>query len=165
MSTVFNAQRIAILVDTSNMYRASKNKFQARLDYKQLLRFVTKGRALIRAIAFVEKSEDIDLNPFIDALKSSGFETRVRTARRHADGKVIYGSWDVGMALHAVQLIPKVDCIAIVSGNGKIVDILDFLSQQGVRSEIYGIDGYVASDLMYQADESFMLSDDCILRS
>ena len=165
MSTVFQAQRLAILVDTSNMYHASKHKFKARLDYKQLLQFVKKDRALIRAIAFVEKTEDTDLNPFIDALKSSGFETRVRTARRHADGKVIYGSWDVGMALHVVQLIPKVDCIAIVSGNGKLVDILDFLSQHGVRSEVYGVEGYVASDLIYQADESFMLNEDCILRS
>ena len=164
MSTECNAQRVAILVDTSNIYRATKLKYQARIDYKQLRMEIAKKRPLVRAIAFVEHNEDMDVTPFLDALQLSGFETRIRYTNKTNEGKTSYGTWNVGIALHAVQLMSKVDCIAIVSGNGYLVDLLDFLSQHGVRSEVYGIENFMHRDLVTQADESFTLSTHCILK-
>ena len=152
MEFYFEGQRIAILVDTANMYHSAKSRYQGRLDYKRLMDMIVRERKLVRAIAFVEKSEDVEITPFIDALRAVGFETRVKTMRRLADNRVRGGDWDVGIALHAAQLAQKVDCIALVSGDGTFVDLIDYLNNNGLRTEVYAFEGCVSSELTFQAD-------------
>lgn len=148
----FEGQRVAILVDTANMYHSAKSRFQGRLDYKRLMELIVRERKLVRAIAFVERSEDVEVTPFVDALRTVGFETRVKVIRRHPDNRVRGGDWDVGIALHAAQLASKVDCIALVTGDGAFTDLVDFLSHNGLRTEIYAFEGCVSSDLIHRAD-------------
>ena len=67
MSDIKIDQRIAILVDTANMYHSAKSRFKSRVDYKRLLEMICRGRKVVRAIAFVMKSEDVEIKPFTDA--------------------------------------------------------------------------------------------------
>jgi uncharacterized LabA/DUF88 family protein len=152
MEAYFEGQRIAILVDTANMYHSAKSRYQGRLDYKRLMDLVVRERKLVRATAFVERSEDIEITPFIDALRGVGFETRVKTMRRLTDNRVRGGDWDVGIALHAAQLAEKVDCIALVSGDGAFVDLVEYLNHHGIRTEVYAFEGCVSSELTFQAN-------------
>ena len=152
MEVYFEGQRIAILVDTANMYLSAKSRYQGRLDYKRLMDMIVRERKLVRAIAFVEKSEEVEITPFIDALRAVGFETRVKTMRRLPDNRVRGGDWDVGIALHAAQLAQKVDCIALVSGDGAFIDLIDYLNHNGLRTEVYAFEGCVSSELSFQAD-------------
>ena len=152
METYFEGQRIAIIVDTANMYHSAKSRYQGRLDYKRLMDLVVRERKLVRATAFVERSEDVEITPFIDALRAVGFETRVKTIRRVTEYKVRGGDWDVGMALHAAQIAQKVDCIALVSGDGAFVDLIEYLNFHGLRTEVYAFEGCVSSELTFQAD-------------
>jgi uncharacterized LabA/DUF88 family protein len=152
MSILFEGQRVAILVDTANMYHSAKSRFQSRVDYKRLIDLIVRERRLVRAIAFIERNEDVEITPFVDALRGVGFETRVKTIRRHADFRPRGGDWDIGIALQATQLIPKVDCIALVSGDGAFVDLIEFINLHGVRTEVYAFEGCVSSDLTYHAD-------------
>ena len=152
MDAYFEGQRIAILVDTANMYHSAKSRFQSRVDYKRLMDLIVRERKLVRAIAFVERSEEVEITPFIDALRVVGFETRVKTLRRISETKVRRGDWDVGLALHAAQLASKVDCIALVSGDGAFTDLIDYLNHQGIRTEVYAFEGCVSNELTFQAD-------------
>ena len=152
MEVYFEGQRIAILVDTANMYHSAKSRYQGRLDYKRLMDLVVRERKLVRATAFVERSEDVEITPFIDALRGVGFETRVKTMRRLTDNRVRGGDWDVGIALHAAQLAEKVDCIALVSGDGAFVDLVEYLNHHGIRTEVYAFEGCVSSELTFQAN-------------
>lgn len=152
MEAYFEGQRIAILVDTANMYHSAKSRYQGRLDYKRLMDLVVRERKLVRATAFVERSEDIEITPFIDALRGVGFETKVKTMRRLTDNRVRGGDWDVGIALHAAQLAEKVDCIALVSGDGAFVDLVEYLNHHGIRTEVYAFEGCVSSELTFQAN-------------
>jgi uncharacterized LabA/DUF88 family protein len=151
MEVYFEGQRIAILVDTANMYHSAKSRYQGRLDYKRLMDLVVRERKLVRATAFVERSEDVEITPFIDALRGVGFETRVKTIRRLTDNRVRGGDWDVGIALHAAQLAEKVDCIALVSGDGAFIDLVEYLNHHGIRTEVYAFEGCVSSELTFQA--------------
>ena len=152
MSAFFEGQRVAILVDTANMYHSAKSRYKGRVDYKRLIDLIVKERQLVRAIAFIERNEDTEITPFVDALRAVGFETRVKTIRRHQDNRIRGGDWDVGMALCAAQLVDKVDCIALVSGDGAFVDLFDFLTHQGVRTEVYAFEGCVSLELTTLAD-------------
>lgn len=156
-------QRIAILVDTANLYHSAKTLFQgARIDYRRLLELITSGRKLVRAIAFIVRGEEIDVTPFIDALRAVGFETRVKVLRRRADGSS-RGSWDVGMALTAAELAGRVDAIALASGDGDLIDLVDYLTFRGVRTEVVAFPGTVASDLVDAADAFFALDERALL--
>ncbi len=152
MDAYFEGQRIAILVDTANMYHSAKSRYQGRVDYKRLMDLIVRERKLVRATAFVERSEDVEITPFIDALRSVGFETRVKTMRRLADNRVRGGDWDVGIALHAAQLAQKVDCIALVSGDGAFIDLVEYLNHNGLRTEVYAFEGCVSTELTFMAD-------------
>ena len=163
MDAYFKGQRIALLVDTANMYHSAKSRYQGRVDYKRLMEMIVRERQLVRAIAFVEHSEDVEVTPFIDALRGVGFETRVKTIRRHLDQRPRGGDWDVGIALHATQLIPRVDCIALVTGDGAFVDLVDFVSNSGVRTEVYAFEGCVSSELLNQADYWCPIDEDWLM--
>ena len=152
MEAYFEGQRIAILVDTANMYHSAKSRYQGRVDYKRLMSLIVRERKLIRATAFVERSEDAEITPFTDALRAVGFETRIKTRRRLADQRIRGGDWDVGIALHAAQLAQKVDCIALVTGDCAFVDLIDYLNHNGLRTEVYAFEGCVSTDLCQLAD-------------
>ena len=163
METNFEGQRIAILVDTANVYHSAKTRYQGRVDYKRLMDLIVRGRKLVRAIAFVERSEDAEITPFIDALRAVGFETRIKTLRRSSEYKSKGSDWEVGIALHATQLAQKVDCIALVSGSGAFVDLMDYLSYNGLRTEVYAFEGCVSHELTYQTDYWCPIDEDWLM--
>ena len=163
MKHEFTGQRIAVLVDTANMYHSAKSRFQRRVDYRQLLKLIVNERQLVRAVAFVERNEDSEITPFVDALKGVGFETRVKTIRRHPDQRPHRGDWDVGITLHAVELAKHVDAIALVTGNGVFIDLIDYLYHHGVRSEIYAFEGCVSGELIQSADRWYPIGEDWLM--
>ena len=159
MSAFYEGQRLAILVDTANMYHSAKSKFQSRLDYSRLLNVVVRERLLVRAIAFVEYNEDSNITPFVDALRSVGFDTKVKMVRRNDDHKIRGGDWDVGIALHAARLAQKVDCIALVSGDGAFVELIQYLNHEGLRTEVYAFDGYLSHELKQRSDDWYLIDE------
>ncbi len=162
MTHPFREQRLAVLVDTANLYHSAKSQFDGgRIDYRQLLDRVTDSRKLVRAIAYVMRGEDIDITPFVAALQAVGFETRVKVLRRRGDGGS-RGNWDISLALTAAELAPRVDAIAVASGDGDLVDLVSYLVARGVRTEIAAFPGTVSSALRDVAD-AFIPLDEGVL--
>lgn len=146
----FVAQRVAVLVDTAYVYRAARRLFRGRIDYRKLLDGIVRERAVVRAIAFVERQGDADVEAFVEALAGVGFEVRVRPGQKAVEG--LRGAWDVGLALTAVALAGRVDVVAVVAGSGDLVDLFDHLEVSGVRAELYAFGEAVDEDLALQAD-------------
>lgn len=164
MSTTLPHQRLAILVDTANMYHSAKSLYRGRLDYRRLMEFIAQERHLVRAIAYVVRSEDVDITPFLDALEAVGFETRVKMLKRRNDGSP-RGDWDVGIALDALELSERVDVISLVSGDGDFVELVEHLRPRGVRVEVFAFDDSVSADLRTKAHAYFPLDRSLILES
>jgi uncharacterized LabA/DUF88 family protein len=162
MSPPFPGQRIAVLVDTANMYHSAKSLFGGRLDYRRLLELIGRDRQVIRAIAFVVRTDDVDITPFLDALEAVGFETRVKTLKRRLDGSP-RGDWDVGISLAAASLADRVDVVSLVSGDGDFVELVDYLGGRGVRVEVFAFDDSVSAELRARAHAYHGLQRDLIL--
>lgn len=70
-------QRVGVLVDVSNMYHSAKNLYNRRVNFQQILTQAVASRKLIRATAYVVKSDNEDENVF-EALSQQGFEVKMK---------------------------------------------------------------------------------------
>lgn len=142
----FGAQRVAVLVDTGNLYQAARALHGGKPDYGRLLDVVADGRCLVRAIAYVVRGEHVDMSGFLAALDAQGYELRVRTVRRDADGSS-RGDSRVVLALDAAALAAHVDVIALVSGDADFAALAGPVAAAGARLEIHAFEGSVADEL------------------
>ncbi|HAM88745.1 MAG: hypothetical protein US83_C0003G0017 [Candidatus Falkowbacteria bacterium GW2011_GWC2_38_22] len=152
-------QRIGVLVDVSNMYHSAKNLYHKRVNYKEVLKDVVAGRKLIRAIAYVIKTESEEEMPFFEALSQQGFEVRMKDLQIFAGGAK-KADWDVGIAMDAIKLARNLDVIVLVSGDGDYLPLMNYLqSTTGCLVEIAGFRQTTSSKLIEEADDFINLSE------
>ncbi|MDP3974961.1 MAG: NYN domain-containing protein [Candidatus Jorgensenbacteria bacterium] len=127
MAIPYSDQRVAIFVDVQNVYHSAKNLHHARVNFKELLRAAVGNRPLLRAVAYVVKSDTaLGEESFFEALKKTGFELRLKDLQIYPDGSK-KADWDVGMAVDAVRLASSVDAIILVTGDGDFVPLVEYL--------------------------------------
>jgi len=148
---VLEYQRVAILIDVQNMFYSALNIYKKKLNFEALVENVTLGRQLIRAIAYIVRSPEVDQSKFVDFLKSIGVEVKSKDLRVRPDGTA-KGDWDMGLAIDAINLSQKVDVIALVSGDGDFTVLLEKLKALGVRVEVYSFPSSTAEELREAAD-------------
>ena len=100
-------QRVAVFIDTQNLYHSAKNLYNTKVNFGAIMDTVVGKRKLIRALAYVITTEAGDETQFFEALTKLGIETKTK------DLQVFYGGakkadWDVGLAVDAIRLAPKV---------------------------------------------------------
>jgi uncharacterized LabA/DUF88 family protein len=119
-------QRVAIFIDTQNMYHSARNLYKARVNFAQVLKDAIAGRKLVRAIAYVITSEAGDEKKFFEALTDMGIETKTKDLQVFAGGAK-KGDWDVGLAVDAIKMAPRLDAIIIASGDGDFIPLVQYL--------------------------------------
>jgi uncharacterized LabA/DUF88 family protein len=152
-------QRVAIFIDTANMYHSAKNIYHARLNFKNLLADAVGDRQLIRAIAYVITTKTGDEKPFLDALTTIGIEMKSKELQEFAGGSK-KGDWDVGLTVDAIRIGMGVDVIVIVSGDGDYLSLVEYLQNQGKQVEVMAFNESASAKLIEKADGFVDLSGD-----
>ena len=148
-------QRVAIFIDTQNLYHSAKNLYNAKVNFAAIMETATGKRKLIRALAYVITTEAGDETNFFEALTKLGIETKTK------DLQIFYGGakkadWDVGLAVDAIRLAPKVDTIVLATGDGDFVPLVNFLKEHfGVQVEVISF-GRSSSTKLREACEDFI---------
>src|SRR3990167_10170163 len=119
-------QRVGVLIDVQNLYHSAKHLHSSRVNFQEVLKTAVQGRKLIRAFAYVVRTETEEEKSFFDALTRMGIEMRVKDLQIFPGG-VKKGDWDVGLAVDAVRLSDLLDAIVIVSGDGDYVPLVEYL--------------------------------------
>lgn len=120
-------QRVGIFVDVQNLYHSAKNLYRGRVNYPELMRNLVAGRRLIRAMAYVVKSDTaVGEASFFDALVKSGLELRSKELQIYADGTK-KADWDIGMAVDALRMSSFLDVIILVTGDGDFIPLVEHL--------------------------------------
>ncbi len=120
-------QRVGIFIDVQNLYHSAKNLYHGRVNYRELVKYLVAGRQLIRAVAYVVKSETAAGEAaFFEALEKSGLELRVKDLQVYLDG-LKKADWDVGMAVDAIRMSSFLDVIILVTGDGDFIPLVDYL--------------------------------------
>lgn len=147
-------QRVAVFIDVQNMYHSARNLFNARVNFKEVVKAAVAGRKLIRSFAYVVKTKTGEEKPFFEALIKEGIETRVKDLQEFYGGAK-KADWDVGMAIDAVRTADIVDTIVIVSGDGDFLPLVDYLKGRGRRVEVAAF-GRTTSQKIKEAADDFM---------
>lgn len=123
----FKDQRIGIFIDIQNLYHSAKNLYQARVNYKELLKEVAQGRPIIRAVGYVVKSEAVEGEAsFFEALTKIGIELRMKDLQVFPGG-MKKADWDVGMAVDAIRMAEFLDAVVLATGDGDFVPLVEYL--------------------------------------
>ena len=120
------AQRVGVFIDTQNLYHSAKHLYKSRVNFAKVLEEAVGGRTLVRAVAYVISTENGEESAFFDALQKIGIETKVK------DLQIFYGGakkadWDVGLAIDAVTMAPKLDAVVLATGDGDFVPLVEYL--------------------------------------
>lgn len=148
-------QRVAVFIDTQNLYHSARNLYNAKVNFGAIMDAVVGKRTLIRALAYVITTEAGDETQFFEALTKLGIETKTK------DLQIFYGGakkadWDVGLAVDAIRLAPKVDTIVLATGDGDFVPLVNFLKEHfGVQVEVISF-GKSSSSKLREACEDFI---------
>ena len=128
-------QRVGVFIDTQNMYYSARNLFKRKVNFKNIVDDAVAGRKLIRAMAYVVGTEGKEEQPFFEALRSSGIETREKPLQEFASGHK-KADWDVGLAIDAVQMLETLDVVVIVSGDGDFQPLVNYILARGRMVEL-----------------------------
>jgi len=128
-------QRVAVFIDTQNMYHSAKHVFNAKVSFSALVEAVVGSRMMSRAIAYVAKSKGGDESAFFEALLANGIELKIKDVQEFASGAK-KADWDVGMAVDAISISSKVDVVILATGDGDFVPLVEYLKAHGVICEV-----------------------------
>ncbi len=155
-------QRIAVVVDVQNLFYSAKHLHRAKVNFAKLLEKIVNGRQLIRAIAYVVQTKEIDQSGFLEMLERNGYEVRSKDLKVRADGSS-KGDWDMGIAVDAISLADRLDVIVLVSGDGDYVDLVNMLKSRGVRVEVNSFQKSTAEELIKAATEYYPIEKNLLL--
>ncbi len=148
-------QRVAVFIDTQNLYHSAKNLYSAKVNFANLLEEAVGGRQLIRAKAYVVNTESGEESPFFEALEKLGIEIKTK------DIQVFHGGakkadWDVGLAIDAITVAPKLDTVVLISGDGDFVPMVEYLQvHSGCQVEVMSF-GRSSSHLLREIADEFI---------
>lgn len=150
-------QRVGIFIDTQNLYHSAKNLYHGRVNFGQVIEDCLEGRKLIRAFAYVITTDSGDEKAFFEALTKMGIETRTKNLQIFQGGSK-KADWDVGMAIDAITIAPKLDSVVIVSGDGDFAPLVEYLKiHSGCQVEVVSFGKSTSSKLIEVADDFFDL--------
>jgi len=151
-------QRVGIFIDAQNLYHSAKNLYNARVDFSNVMEDVVAGRQLIRALAYVITTESGEEQGFFEALEELGIETKAK------DLQIFFGGakkadWDVGIAVDAIRMAPRLDAVILVSGDGDFVPLVEYLKTI-TQVEVMSFGKSTSSKLIESADDFIDMDED-----
>ena len=152
-------QRVAIFIDTQNMYHSAKHIFSGRVNFPAVVAAAVGDRRVTRAIAYVAKSKTGEEQAFFEALTQNGIELKMKDVQEFASGQK-KADWDVGMTIDAVSIAPKVDVVILVTGDGDFVPLIEHLQSRGVLCEVVAFESSTNARLKEIASSFLDLASD-----
>ena len=151
-------QRVGVFIDAQNLYHSARNLYKARVNFGAVVKDAVDGRRLVRAVAYVIRTESGEEKNFFEALVKLGIETKVKDLQIFAGG-VKKADWDVGLAVDAVRMAPRLDSVIIVSGDGDFIPLVEYLQTLGCQVEVVSFGRSTSQRLREAVDGFYDLSE------
>jgi uncharacterized LabA/DUF88 family protein len=152
-------QRVGMFIDAQNLYHSAKNLYHGKVNFGNVVKDAIAGRSVIRVVAYVITTESGEEKTFFEALEKLGIETKTK------DLQIFWGGakkadWDVGLAVDAIRLAPKLDTVILATGDGDFCPLVEYLKHnEGCQVEVVSFGKSTSSKLKEVADDFFDLSE------
>lgn len=145
--------KVAIFVDVQNVYYTARQTFGKNFDYNKFWLKATRGREVVKAVAYAIDRGDQKQHEFQNILRAIGFEVKLKPFIQRSDGSA-KGDWDVGITIDVMENTDSADVIILVSGDGDF-DLLanKIREEKSKRVEVYGVAQLTAKSLIHEASE------------
>ncbi len=144
------------------MFYSAKYQHNAKLNFSRLKEIIVGGRQLVRGICYIVQTPEIDQSNFMKTLDILGYEVKSKDLKLRQDGSA-KGDWDMGIAIDAMSIAPRVDVIALVTGDGDFSELVYHLRSQGARIEVYSFAQSTAEELKRAATAFFPLNESVLM--
>lgn len=152
-------QRVGVFIDAQNLYHSAKNLYKRKVNFGQIVKDAVAGRRLVRAMAYVITSEAGDEKGFFEALTKMGIETKTKDLQVFSSGAK-KADWDVGLAVDAITMAPKLDVVILVAGDGDFIPLVEYLQKNsGIQVEVVSFGKSSSMKLKDVADDFMDLSE------
>ena len=132
--------------------------YHSKVNFGAIVKDAVGERSLIRAIAYVITTEAGDEKAFFEALTKMGIETKTKDLQIFSSGAK-KADWDVGMAVDAIKMAPKLDVIVLATGDGDFVPLVEYVRAQGCQVEVISF-GRSSSSRLIEATDDFLDMDE-----
>ena len=112
--------KTAIFVDVQNIYYTTRDTFKRSFNYKNFWNHIESNNKIIIANAYAVDKGDEKQQKFQYALKSIGFNVKLKPYISRADGSA-KGDWDVGITIDILDSAEEVEKIILLSGDGILI--------------------------------------------
>jgi len=153
-SVVAPPLRVGVFVDAANVELAI-DRLRTRLDWGKVLKVLTDGRRLVRAMAYSPIHDDptvsMETQRFVEPFLDKGYKIVTKPLKRFQDG-TIKANVDIELALDIITMLDRLDVVCLVSGDGDFQRLVEVVQSRGVRVEVVGVGTSVAGNLRNSAD-------------
>ncbi|NJM68711.1 MAG: NYN domain-containing protein [Scytonema sp. RU_4_4] len=146
-------QRIAIFIDGANLFYAAMH-LNLEIDYTKLLRYLTKGRQLLRAYFYTgvdytnEKQQG-----FLLWMSRNGYRVVSKELIALPNGSK-KADLDVEIAIDMMTLARYCNTLVLLSGDGDLAYAVENITYRGVQVEVVGL-GSMTSDSLIRVADSY----------
>lgn len=124
-------RRLGIFIDVSNLYYSISKRYNGKLDYSKLMKFLKDIGDVKRAIAYGAQIGN-KASSFIYCLKGLGFETKYKKPKTYERENISYrkADWDVGITIDVIDNINDFDIIILGTADGDLLPLVDWIKKQ-----------------------------------
>lgn len=156
-------KKIAIFADVQNIYYTTKQAYGRSFNYRGFWDLLSTQGDIVVANAYAIDSNDDGQKRFQTALRSIGFEVKLKPFIQRHDGSA-KGDWDVGITLDVIETAALVDDVVLLSGDGDFDLLLQRIREQyTVRTHVFGVPDLTARSLINSTDVFSAINEELLL--
>jgi uncharacterized LabA/DUF88 family protein len=143
--------RVVVFIDGASLFYAAM-QMEIEIDYTRLLSRLISGGRLIHAHFYtgVDPSNEKQKG-FLYWMQCNGYRVVAKDLVQSSTGSKKV-NLNVEIAVDMVRLAPYCDTMILVSGDGDLACALDFVTYQGVQTEVVGLRSMISEQLINVAD-------------
>lgn len=149
--------RLGVFLDTANLTDRGSDD-PVRVDFAKLLAHVSEGRRIVHARAYCPIYGDfngrLENQRSVTPVWDMGYDIVTKPIKVFADG-TRKADLDLFLVVDAIRRMPTMDVVALMSGDGDYVPMVDYLREHGVRVEVYSFADAIAAELRLAANAWF----------
>lgn len=144
--------RVVVFIDGASLFYAAM-QMEIEVDYHRLLGCLMSGGRLVHAHFYtgVDPANEKQKG-FLYWMQCNGYRVVAKELVQSTTGSAKKVSLNVEIAVDLVRLSPYCDTMILVSGDGDLTCALDFVTYQGVQTEVVGLRSMTSENLINVAD-------------